>query len=143
MWRVFVDASVLFAAAYSTTGSSREVVRFAIEGSVQVVLGEYVLEEAERNLALKAPAALRAFRELIELIAPEVVGRPTASELSEAAAYINVKDAPVIAAAVKAGADCLVTWDRKHFIDVPGVAMKSGLLILTPEELLTRLRHAR
>ena len=42
-----------------------------------------------------------------------------------------------MAAAVKARVDFLVTWDRKHFLEVPQVTEKSGLTIVAPDELRT------
>jgi len=58
MMRVFLDASVLFAAAYSATGASREIIRRAIRGQIECVVSDLVLEEARRNLGAKAPEAL-------------------------------------------------------------------------------------
>ena len=136
MIRVFLDASVLFSTSYSKTGSSRDLLREAIRGNLEIVVSRHVLEEAERNLAQKAPGALPAFRELLALIAAEVAEKPALEELKRAATYINLKDAPIVAAAAKARVDYLVTWDRKHFIDDPRVAEKSGLMILTPDKLM-------
>jgi putative PIN family toxin of toxin-antitoxin system len=136
MIRVFLDASVLFAAAYSRTGSSRDLCREAIRGDVQIVISQPVLEEVEANLTKKAPQALAAFHDLLGLIAIEVSATPTLEELQRAAAYIHLKDAPIVAAAVKAKVDYLVTWDRKHFMDAPMVAKRSGLRIVTPDELV-------
>lgn len=136
MIRVFLNASVLFSASYSKTGSSRDLLREAIRGNLEIVVSRHVLEEAERNLTQKAPGALPAFRELLGLIAAEVAERPTLEELKQSATYINLNDTPVVAAAAKARVDYLVTWDRKHFIDNPRVAEKSGLMILTPDKLM-------
>jgi predicted nucleic acid-binding protein len=135
MIRIFLNASVLFSASYSKTGSSRDLLREAIRGNLKIVVSQHVLEEAERNLAQKAPEALPVFRELSTLVAAEFAEKPTLEELKRAATYINLKDAPVVAAAAKAKVDYLVTWDRKHFIDDPRVAEKSGLMILTPDKV--------
>jgi predicted nucleic acid-binding protein len=63
-----------------------------------------------------------------------------AQELEQAAAYTARKDAPIVAAAVAANVDCSVTWDRKHPINPPEVAERSGLQVLTPGELMNSLR---
>ncbi len=141
MIRVFFDASVLFSASYSKTGSSRDLLQEAIRGNLKIVVSRYVLEEAERNLAQKAPEALPAFRELSTLIAAEVAEKPALEELKQAATYINLKDAPIVAAAAKAKVDYLVTWDRKHFIDDLKVAERSGLMILTPDKLMAIVKR--
>jgi putative PIN family toxin of toxin-antitoxin system len=136
MIRVFLDASVLFAACYSQTGSSRELIRQAIRGKIQIVVSQHVLKEVVKNLAQKAPGALPTFQRFVDLVAPEMAENPTVEELKQAADYIHLKDAPIVAAAVKARVDYLVTWDRKHFLKVPQVAEKSGLTIVAPDELV-------
>jgi predicted nucleic acid-binding protein len=71
MIRVFVDASVLYAACYSETGSARELLLESVRGRLTLVVSSHVLEEVERNLALKAPQALPAFAALMTLVDPE------------------------------------------------------------------------
>jgi predicted nucleic acid-binding protein len=94
------------------------------------------LKEVTENLTRKAPGALPAFQRLMDLVVPEVVENPTLEELKQAADYIHLKDTSIVAAAVKAKVDFLVTWGRKHFIDVPEGAERSGLTITTPNELM-------
>jgi len=141
MIRVFLNASVFFSASYSKAGSSRDLLREAIRGNIKVVVSQHVLKEAERNLAQKAPEALPAFHELLTLVTADVAEKPTLQELKRAATYINLKDAPIVAAAVKARVDYLVTWDRKHFIDDPKVAERSGLPIITPDEIMAIVKQ--
>lgn len=136
MTRAFLDANVIFAASYSRAGTSRALFREAIKGRVRIVASQYVLMEAERNLAQKAPTGLSAFRQLLESISVEVVHKPSPDELAEAATYTELKDAPVVAAAIKAKVDYLVTWDRKHFVTDPQVKEQSGLRIVTLDELI-------
>lgn len=59
--RIFLDASALFAAAYSPTGAARELLRLGREGSVTVVTNQIAIEEAERNLTRKAPEGWLSF----------------------------------------------------------------------------------
>lgn len=49
-------------------------------------------------------------------------------------------DAPILAAAVLAKVKRLVTLDVKDFIRMPQVAEKSGLMIVTPRDLLVEIR---
>jgi len=44
MIRAFVDVSVLFAATYSETGASREILRCAIRGEISLVISQLVLD---------------------------------------------------------------------------------------------------
>jgi hypothetical protein len=55
--------------------------------------------------------------------------------------YVEPKDAAIIAAAIKAHPDYLATLDRKHLLDPPEVAARSGLTILTPGDVLARIRR--
>jgi predicted nucleic acid-binding protein len=48
---------------------------------------------------------------------------------------IHLKDAAILAAAVTADVDYLVTWDKQHF-DQPGVRGAVRFPVLTPGELL-------
>jgi predicted nucleic acid-binding protein len=140
MIRVFVDTSVLFAASYSATGASREVIRLAIRGAVQLVISADVLDEAERNLAAKHPPALELFRQIVDLI-PFEIAEPSVEEVHKAASYTDVKDAPIVAAAKRARVDYLTSLDRRHLAGVPEVAQGSGLKIVLPHELLDIIRQ--
>ena len=61
MLRVFLDSSVLFSAAYSSTGSSRDLIREAIRGNLTLVVSPEVLDETQRNLEQKAPHVLGSY----------------------------------------------------------------------------------
>ena len=141
MIKVFLDASVIFSAAYSPTGASREILRLALGGSAQIVVSRFVLEEAERNLAKKVPDKVKTYQVFIELLEPEVIPDPTKDEVLAAAEYTPLKDAPVIAAAIKAQPNYLATLDRRHLIDQPEVARKSGLDIVLPEVVVKSIRE--
>lgn len=49
--RLFIDSSVLFSAANSERGHSRDLVIMSARGELVIVLSHYVLEETRRNLA--------------------------------------------------------------------------------------------
>lgn len=53
--KIFLDSSVFFADAYSARGSAHDLLMAAIQGRINLVLSEYVLEETERNLLTSAP----------------------------------------------------------------------------------------
>jgi predicted nucleic acid-binding protein len=58
MIRAFIDTSVLFAASCSSTSASRELIRLAFQGQVQLVISPDVLEEAAaRNTFVTHPVA--------------------------------------------------------------------------------------
>ena len=139
MIRIFVDASVLFAACYSASGAAREIVRLAIQGELTLIISDVVQEEAQRNLTAKAPKALPFLAQFLELV-PFEFGEATRQEVLNACAYTELKDAPIVAAAIQAQADYLVSLDRVHLVEVPEVAQESGIAIVLPGTLLKIIR---
>jgi len=140
MIRVFFDTSVLFAAAYSSTGSARDLVRLAIEQKIIAVVSQDVLNETERNIQKKVPQLLTAYQEFLVAFDPQIVPSPPAETTQAAEAYTVAKDAPIIAAAQLAKPDYFVTYDQKHLLNVPGVATRSGLIITTPDVVVRTIQ---
>lgn len=138
--RIFLDSSVLFAATYSTTGSARDLILLAAKDQVALVLSADVIEETHRNLSRKAPTKAAALAQLIELLTPEMV-QPSLELIREAEEYTVSKDAPIVAAAIAAQVDFLVTYDRRDLLAPPEVARRSGLAIVTPNAVLKLLKH--
>jgi predicted nucleic acid-binding protein len=138
--RIFADASVLVAGAGSRTGASRAVLVMAEIGSYRLVVCRQVLDETERNLRKKLPAALPVFAELMMAINLEIVPDPSPEEVVRWQAVVEPKDAPILAAAVAASPDRFLTLDVKDFIEPTHVAEKSGLRIETPAEFVQAIR---
>lgn len=138
---VFIDASVLFAASDSPSGASREIIRYALRGQILLVVNKFVLEETEKNLTNKRPAALASFQVIQEAIPFKLV-YPTRDEVLAVQPYTALKDAPHFATALKAKVYCLVSLDRKHMVDIRDkVQQELGLRILLPAELLEEIRN--
>jgi len=109
-------------------------------GLYQLVVCRQVLDEAERNLRKKLPAALPIFAQLMEAIAPEVAPDPSQEEVIRWQSVIEAKDAPILAAAVIAAPDWLLTLDVKDFINPTRVAEESGLRIAVPADFVRAIR---
>ena len=137
---VFFDSSVLFAAAASATGASRTIVVLAEIGFVKGVVSAQVLEEVERNLSRKAPAALPFYHQLIASLDLEVVNDPSPERVAECVQVIEAKDAPILAAAMEAKSTRLVSLNTEPF-SVPEVVSFSKLIIQTPGEFIQELRR--
>jgi len=111
MRRVFYDANLLFAAAYSPKGKAADVVEATKGKPVGALLTcQQAVEEARRNLGQKAPKALGQFEKLLESfeLHPTVYG--LACELDLPAA-----DARIYHSAIAARASDLLTGDLRHF----------------------------
>ena len=138
MRRVFADSSVLIAGAGSPSGASRAVLTMAEIGLFKLVVSRQILDECERNLRKKLPAALPIFTELLAAISLEILSDPPAAEVARWEAIIEAKDAPILAAAVLAAPDRLLTLNPKDF--TPEVAIQSGLVIQAPGDFVQEIR---
>ena len=138
--RIFLDASALFAAAYSPTGAARELVRLGREGSVTLVTNQIAIEEAERNLTRKAPEGVAIIRTLLAALPIEVLATPSPREIQTLLPLVLAKDAPILAGALACGADYLATFDRQHLIGIDVTSLSTNLVIATPGDILNRIR---
>jgi putative PIN family toxin of toxin-antitoxin system len=133
--RVFLDTSVIIAGMVSGRGAAHEVLRLGESGVIQVYLSEQVLTEADRVFSAKFPTLIAEFHKFLRNLDPVLVDDPTRAEVSSIEGWINADDAPILAAAIKSRADCLVTWDLKHF-QSRKVTENVQLPIFTPGEFL-------
>ncbi len=109
-------------------------------GLLKLVVSDQVFEEVERNLQEKAPAALSAFDKFRRALNWEILPYPSRELVIEAAAHIAPKDAPILAAAMMANPQRLITLDVRHF-KTEQVLSYSNLVIQTPGELLLDIRN--
>ena len=140
MIRAFIDSSVFFSACLSPSGASRALFGLGPQNQLELVVSTLVQQETQRNLAKKAPAAVPHFQRLV-IALPFLVVDPGHAEVIAAAAYTQLKDAPIIAAARLARVDYLCSLDRRHLVDVPEVSRRSGIAIVLPETLLAVIRE--
>jgi predicted nucleic acid-binding protein len=71
--RIFLDSSVLYAAAFSPTGPARRLILKGLEGSVTLAISDLVIEETKRNLTKNAPFALPSFHLLADLFSSVII----------------------------------------------------------------------
>ena len=133
--KVFVDTSVLIAGTASVTGASAVVLDLCESGIIQMVISRQVLVEADRNFSSKLPRLLGRFRLFLRNLSPILVDDPSPSEIKKWASFIVSKDAPIMAAAQKAGVDFLISLDKKHFLS-PKVKEHVLIKIVTPIEFI-------
>jgi predicted nucleic acid-binding protein len=133
---LFLDANVLFSAARSGDGRAASLVRLAEAGRCELLTSPHALEEARRNLELKYPesAGLEPLMQSVRLVS-ESGGEAYEKGLSFG---LPPKDAPILGAALQAGADVLVTGDSRHFGHLFGEEV-SGIDVVTPARALDAL----
>lgn len=76
----------------------------------------------------------------MELVAPEIVPDPEPELRRAVLKFVVEKDAIVVAGAMAGKVDYLVTFDRKHLIDLPEISERSRLPIVLPEGALRAVR---
>ena len=140
---VFFDSSALFAGVVSATGAARALLLLSEAGVlIQVIVSEQVIAETERNVARKLPRALPYYREALRSGAIKIVNDPTCEEVTHCRGIIaHQADVPIVVAAMKANVDYLVTLNRRHFLDDPEVARRSGLRVGSPGDCLAWVRN--
>lgn len=134
---LFLDANVLFAAAYRAEGNARALLHLATHSGATVASSTFAVDEAMRNLRLKAPAAESEFQILMGGIT--LAGGPDRRALDRAYRHgLPEKDVPILAAAIAIRANLLVTGDRRHFGPLFGRKI-DGVEILAPADAVDRL----
>ena len=137
--RIFLDASVLFSAAYSSSGFARDLLASGYRRDVILSVSRDVVEEVTRNLSGKKPHALTTLRGFVASGSLTVVA-PDPSVVHQCAEIVEPKDAHVVAAAIAAEASMLVTYDRKHLLSrADDIQRLFDITVMTPEEILRTL----
>lgn len=121
--RVFLDANVLFSAAYREGAGLARLWKL---DRVRLITSGYAAEEARRNLGDRDQQdRLAKLLRSIELVAEAVPLRCAEED------RLPEKDRPILRAAVQAGATHLLTGDLTHFGRFFGKRL-DGVLVLPP-----------
>jgi predicted nucleic acid-binding protein len=129
--RVFLDANVLFSAAWSRGAVWRLL--DDLSGSVHTAVADaYVWGEAEKNLYVHRRAALGDLDKLKTKV--EFHSRFAGAVSVVDSIVLPEKDRPVLASAIALDCDALVSGDRSHFGPLWGQRV-SGVLMLSPRLL--------
>jgi predicted nucleic acid-binding protein len=132
--KLFLDANVIFTAAYSAKGLSRGLFRLAAAGKCSLCTSAFAHEEAVRNIHNKAPEKLADLTVLMKQV--DIIPEPHPKWVTWAAVLPLVrKDAPVLAAALQGKVDIFVTGDRRDFGHLFGRVLE-GVKVLTPADAL-------
>ena len=136
MERAFLDANVLFSAAYKTNSSLTKLWHLS---DVELLTPAYAVEEAARNITLAKPDRLSALQDL--LMQTKVLSDPAQFPNLPKTIDLKAKDRPILAAAIAAHCHYLITGDKTDFGSYCGQTVR-GVLILPPGEFI-RLYNQR
>jgi predicted nucleic acid-binding protein len=141
-YNIFLDSSALVAGVLSETGAAHVLVLLGESEDILLTVSEMVIIESERAITLKSPRNVPVLLNAIVSSNLTILRDPSAKEVGANLYLISdPNDVPILLAAMKAKVDYLATHNRKHFLDDPTVAEKSGLRIGTPGDVLAWLRE--
>jgi len=110
---VFLDANIIFSAAYSPEGRSAVLFALARKKLCRLTSSRYAVTEAHRNIAEKKPEVLKTFSKLLTFL--KIFPEASAKRQKQVASLgLNEFDVPILAAAI-GHTEILVTGDKKHF----------------------------
>ncbi len=130
MNRVFLDANVLFSAAWRDGAGLLRLWQLPETG---LLTSHYAAEEARRNLESEEQRErLRRLMATVNLVSEGLHGQlPDQVQLP-------AKDQPILLAAIQARASHLLTGDKQHFGALYGQVI-AGVLILRPGDYPARM----
>lgn len=132
---VFVDANVIFSASYKSLSRFLELWNMP---AIVVMTSLYAADEARRNCTSKEHS-----QRLEALLGQTTMVSDAPPEVSPIEITLPEKDRPVLASAIDAGADFLITGDRRHFarwMNRPIRTRLGTLTIMEPGRFLERLK---
>jgi len=139
---LFMDSSALIAGIISETGAAHVLLQLSEGEYINLTINEFVIAECERSFARKSPRTLPFLQIAIKTAKTKIIPDPSPAEVQSNLYLISdPQDVPILLSALQSKADFLVTHNRKHFIDDPQVAEKTGLRIGTPGDALAWLRE--
>ena len=126
MDRVFLDANVLFSAAYKPGSVLQTLWTLA---DTELLSCPFAIQEAHRNLSSARPARLPDLTSLLASVI--VIPDPLPGATLPTGILLPEKDKPILLAAVDGQATHLLTGDVKHFGPYFGQTV-AGVTILRP-----------
>jgi putative PIN family toxin of toxin-antitoxin system len=132
--RVVLDTNIVASGILSATGAARSMLDVARHGQFEVITSPILLAELEevleRFVEAEAAAEIRvAFGELAEIVEPAHVPE----------VFSDPDDDQVVSAAVRGGADVIVTRDK----DLLTLSRHDAVRILNPADFPAELRRKR
>ena len=129
--KIFLDANVLFTAAYNPQGKAF----LLIQSDLHFVSSDYAIDEARRNLKVKKKSALDTFDKFIKNIEVVILFPNIVCPID-----IADKDKPIFTAAWISESTHLLTGDIKDFgIYMNKAAETKNIIIQTVSEFLNSI----
>lgn len=131
--KIVLDTNVLVSAFLKPRSGPARILRLVLQGDVQIIINEHILTEYSEVLRRpKFDLNLDKVQTVLEVIRSKGI---KASALAESFQLPDSGDEPFLEAALAAGADAIITGNKKHF---PKKACK-GQKVVNPNEFLRLL----
>ncbi|HHD92277.1 MAG TPA: PIN domain-containing protein [Candidatus Portnoybacteria bacterium] len=137
LFKVFLDTSALLSGLNSPFGASGFMISLFKLKKIIIVISPEVISEAEKVIKDKFPLLKIPFLDFLAN-QPRITQKLSPKEIKSAYKIINSEDTPILAGAMKAKVDFLVTLDKK-FQNLAKNKVK--LKILSPGEFLEEYRN--
>jgi putative PIN family toxin of toxin-antitoxin system len=137
--RALCDTNVLVS-AFIAGGPPSRVIEASIDGRIELVLADPVIDELERVLTVKLGFEPARVRDLTALLLDISVARTGAPTQPVRAITGDPDDDVVLACGVNAGVQLIVSGDRRHMLRV---REHHGIRIVSPQMLLAELAGER
>ena len=134
--KIFLDANVLFAAAYSPSGKSAALLETVAS---MIITSDYAVEEARRNIQIKKPEAMARLEKFLSSI--KIVNSRTSHVCP---IDVPEKDRPIFVTALAERTTHLLTGDLKDFGAFMNDPVETeGILIQTVHDFLKSLANEK
>lgn len=140
--RLFLDTSALFAGIWSAEGGARMLLKLGEAEVVELLVSSQVIEELEEVIRWKAKHHLATLAILLDR-SQVICVPPAPQKLFERcqALVSHPGDGRILADSWHNQANFLVTLDKAHFLNVPGLAEQVPFPIGTPGDCLAWMRE--
>jgi uncharacterized protein len=136
--RVLCDTNVLVS-SFIAGGPPSRVIEAAIDGRIELVLADPVLDELYRVLTIKLAFERECARKVRTLLIELASARIGAPATPPEPVTGDPDDDLILACCVAAGVQIIVSGDRRHLLPV---GEYRGVRIVTPQALLAELANA-
>lgn len=138
---VFLDASVLFSALYSSKGGSYALITSIKDKLIRGITSQTVVEELHNNIIKLQNISQKEIDNLLINNNILVCDHIDEKELLPWLGKIEEKDVHVIVGAISTGCHYLATLDKKHLHNKKVQSHCKDIKIVTPKELLELMRE--
>lgn len=140
--RLFLDANIFVAAALSPSGGSFRLLQESHYRNIHLFANQYAHDEACEAIQNKYPLFLTRLEQLVLWSGTQILKDPSVKAVAEYMAVINEEDAPILAGAISAKAQFLVTLDRRDFMSETFYRIELPFHIVTPGDFFQKYYSA-